>query len=678
MSDLKPMPYQVRAATRAANALFADNDVLLVAPTGSGKTAMMARTARALTSRGRRVMVLTHRKTLFRQIAGDPAADDLRKKRGEMVAWGNDRVGRVADPALGGVSQDPPLVIGMVETVAARLDAIRPPDVVMIDETHHASRESAERSQAGAYARILEAFPDARVMGVTATPFRGDEDRLHPRLEAARQIAVSVSEARTGGRVVPVRTIEGRAPLEDGTVPGDRARAAQRDPGLGPASAHVRHTRGEAYYDRGIRDWERIVGRRPTLAFADSIAEVEHIAARFDAAYGPGTAAPLHGKRRHEENAAALAAYESGRLPVLVSCQMIGEGFDVPATDAVMSFNASLSRTEMIQIAGRAARTAAGKKEGVFLDYGTATATHGRVEDQYGLHDVAALATTRDAVSSARVVGRAAPEQRGSWRVAPGGEQSLFLRNVSAGTEVWRLTHRAERDAGRRAGRSGSSVDRFELASDLGKNGVVGVVETGRILAEHVGASADAIARMGGLEGDAYRARGRALLERWGGHLERISGQDLSPSGKSRDPSPLGQAVLETLATGGSQSAAVRRHLAALPPEEALPSALALSCMVVGACSEDASAPLGVRAQSRGVAERLGHVAFDRIKPERLAREAESMTAFLGEMSHGPVAGGIRRAGKDLATAMRDARRAMSSQRRRAASDRGESQASAG
>ena len=130
---------------------------LLVLPTGAGKTVVFAEIVRAASERGRRVLVLVHRRELILQAS---AKLQLAGVEHGIIAAGFD-------------SSNNPVQVASVQTLVRRLPRIDwQPDLIVIDEAHHAAAGST-------WARIINHWPDAYRLGVTATPCRLEIGRAH-------------------------------------------------------------------------------------------------------------------------------------------------------------------------------------------------------------------------------------------------------------------------------------------------------------------------------------------------------------------------------------------------------------------------------------------------------------------------------------------------------------------
>ena len=145
-------PYQERdiARIRAAFAAGARR-ICYQSPTASGKTVLFATVVAGASARGNRTVILGHRDEIVQQV--DRALDALGLAHGIIAAGYPEQL-------------EFPVQIASVATLVRRLDKLAPPELIVPDECHHAA--------AASWRRILDAYPDAKVLGVTATPQRLD------------------------------------------------------------------------------------------------------------------------------------------------------------------------------------------------------------------------------------------------------------------------------------------------------------------------------------------------------------------------------------------------------------------------------------------------------------------------------------------------------------------------
>lgn len=345
-------PYQQKLAddTRDAYAAGA-RAVLAVAPTGAGKTIFFSYVASSAVARGKRVLVLCHRRELIRQAS--------RKLNDAGVEHG------IIAPGFTGTRDH--VQVASVQTLGRRLKDpnLLPFDLLVIDEAHHAV--------AGQWADVVEAFPRARILGVTASPERLDGRGLG--VEAggcfdALVMGPAVLDLIGGGFLSPTRTFApSEAPDLAGirTVAGDYAAGAvsevmERPKIVGDAIAHyTKHAAG-----------------LPAILFSPSVAHAETMAAAFrEAGY---RAVAASGTTSPAERDAAIAGLATGEVEVLCSCDLVSEGLDVPAVGCVILMRPTKSLGLYLQQVGRGLRPAPGKSHLIVLDHAGNSLRHGMIE----------------------------------------------------------------------------------------------------------------------------------------------------------------------------------------------------------------------------------------------------------------------------------------------------------
>jgi DNA repair protein RadD len=306
MSELRSYQQEGVAAIRGAYAA-GRKAVLYAAPTGSGKTRLFATIVAGAAARGNSICILGHRVEITDQISA--ALDDLGVPHGIIAA--------------GTPVTDMPVQVASVATLARRLHRIRPPGLLVIDEAHH--------SVAGTWLRIIEAFPEAHILGVTATPERLDGKGLGDIFEKL-VLGPSVEELVSAGVVI----------------------------------------------DAAVDEYQRRCDGAPAIVFGVDIEHSQRVAARFSArGY---RAAHVDGDTPKAERRRLIAALGSTEVQVVTNCGLISEGLDVPTVTAAILLRPTKSLALYLQQVGRALRPAPGKRA-LVLDHAGNVFRHGFPDD---------------------------------------------------------------------------------------------------------------------------------------------------------------------------------------------------------------------------------------------------------------------------------------------------------
>lgn len=342
-------PYQIDAVGRIETA--PERRVLVVAPTGAGKTVVAAEIIRRAAEQGLRVLFLCHRRELVQQscrklfVAGIDA--------GIVAAGFPPRPGQ-------------PVQVGSIPTVHAR--AIRSAtidlpdaDLVIVDEAHHA--------RARTWQAILDAYPSARIIGLTATPCRGDGRGLGNIFGTLIE-ASTVSELTAGGYLVPAVFYAPMRPDLSGVhvkrgdyVEAELAKVMDTETLVGDVIAH----------------WHKLAERRRTVVFAVDVRHSMHLCDEFNKA--GVLAAHIDGTTPVDERDAKLNNLATGILEVVVNCQVLTEGWDCPAVSCIVLARPTKSLGMYRQMVGRVLRMHPGKENALVLDHAGAVFQHGFVDD---------------------------------------------------------------------------------------------------------------------------------------------------------------------------------------------------------------------------------------------------------------------------------------------------------
>lgn len=342
--DLRP--YQKEAVERVRESFrFGARAPLLVAPTGAGKTVMFSYITQAAAARGNRVMILAHRTELLDQISGSLTRFG--------VAHGMVAAGRTPDWGL-------PVQVAGVHTLIRRLDKVEPPNLLVVDEAHHAA--------AGSWKLIVNAYPEARILGVTATPERLDGKGLKDVFDDLIRGPEVSSLIESGYLSRPIYYAPSVADL-DGvrTTGGDYNR---KDLGQVMMDSTVT---GNA-----VEHYARLCSGVPAIAFCASIQHAERVAEEFNrAGFRWGT---IDGEMTPAERRGAVEGLASGALHGLSSCDIVSEGFDLPCVTAAILLRPTKSLSLYLQQVGRALRPHPGKTNAIILDHAGNVLKHGLAE----------------------------------------------------------------------------------------------------------------------------------------------------------------------------------------------------------------------------------------------------------------------------------------------------------
>jgi DNA repair protein RadD len=211
-----------------------------------------------------------------------------------------------------------------------------PAEVVILDECHHFVADE--------WKKVLDAYPDALVVGLTATPERADGRPLGD-VFSSLVVGASYSELLAGGALVPCRVLRPESKLERGVA---------KD----PVAAYLEHGEGRAGF-----------------VYVRTIELAEQTASAFSARDVP--AAVISADTPKERRAALVAAMRSGSIRLLCNVYALTEGVDVPhASIAILARNFG-HVSQLLQTAGRILRPSPGKTDGLLLDLPGVTHEHG-------------------------------------------------------------------------------------------------------------------------------------------------------------------------------------------------------------------------------------------------------------------------------------------------------------
>ncbi len=335
---MKLRPYQ----QEAKDAIFSDwedgiKKTLLVLPTGCGKTIVFAMVAEECVRQGNRVLILAHRGELL-----DQAADKIAKATGLGCA-----VEKAEETCLGSWFR---IVVGSVQSMMREKRLKRFPqdyfDTIIIDEAHHSISDS--------YQRVLQHFPQSKVLGVTATPDRGDMKNLGTVFESLAY-EYTLPKAIKEGYLSPIKAVT--IPLKvDLTGVGMQS---------GDFKAGDLGTALDPYLHEIAEEMRKYCQDRKTVVFLPLVKTSQKF--RDILNENGFRAAEVNGDS--QDRAQILEDFEAGRYNVLCNSMLLTEGWDCPSVDCIVVLRPTKVRSLYCQMVGRGTRLSPGKEHLLLLDF---------------------------------------------------------------------------------------------------------------------------------------------------------------------------------------------------------------------------------------------------------------------------------------------------------------------
>ncbi|MEG1823071.1 MAG: DEAD/DEAH box helicase, partial [Clostridiales bacterium] len=331
-------PYQQAAKDAILNEW--NNDIkrtLLVLPTGTGKTIVFSKVTEDCVRNGQRVLMLAHRGELLTQ-----AADKLHQSTGLMCA-----TEKAEETCLDSWYR---VVVGSVQSLtrAKRLSQFSKDyfNTIIVDEAHHCLSNS--------YQNVLNYFTNAKVLGVTATPDRGDMRNLGQYFESLAY-EYTLPQAIKDGYLAPIKaqTIPLKLDLSKVGIQGGDFKTGDLGTALDPYLYQIAEEMAKCCMDR------KIVVFLPLIKTSQKFVEILN-SKGFSAIEVNGNS-----KDRTE----ILSDFDSGRYNVLCNSMLLTEGWDCPSVDCIVVLRPTKVRSLYCQMVGRGTRLYPGKDDLLLLDF---------------------------------------------------------------------------------------------------------------------------------------------------------------------------------------------------------------------------------------------------------------------------------------------------------------------
>ena len=332
-------PYQANLAARALQVLSKSGSVLIQLETGAGKTHIAAEMCRNWASKKLRVWFIAHRREILDQAAKVFSSARVANGAGAEVQF------------------------KMVAAAAKRSNGNPAPDVLIFDECHH--------TPAKTWAGIIEAYPNALRLGLTATPGRLDGASL---AEYFAEIipGPAARDLRAQGFLAGYQYFAPAVP----DLSSVKVRQSEYDRG-----SLTEIMTGAAIVGDVVDHYRRHADGKRAILFAVSTSASRDMAERFNLA--GIKARHLDAEVSEEDRVATIEAFRRGEFQVLCNVELFTEGFDLPAIDAVILLRPTRSLGLFRQMIGRGSRLTSLKARTIILDHAALVAEHGLPDEEY-------------------------------------------------------------------------------------------------------------------------------------------------------------------------------------------------------------------------------------------------------------------------------------------------------
>lgn len=309
--------YQEELISRIRQSLAnGHHHIIVQSPPRTGKTVVMAEIAKRATDRGNAVCFIIHRREVLEQ------AKATFQEQG-------------VDPDL--------LEAGMVQSLTRHVDTMQAPEVILIDEAHHALAKS--------YTRILEAFPQAYVLLFTATPVRTGRNQLD---QIADDIIVgkSIKKLTSMGFLAPFKYYAAK----DKDVDDQKLRRSSTGDYV---TASIEDAVSHKIYSHTVDEYLDKAGGKQAVVYTYSVEAAYHLAAEFNARGIKAEA--IDATTRPQVRDTAVKKFRDQQLKVLVNVNLFTEGIDLPNVDCVIMVRPTMSLALYMQFSMRCLNPRPGK-----------------------------------------------------------------------------------------------------------------------------------------------------------------------------------------------------------------------------------------------------------------------------------------------------------------------------
>jgi len=315
---------------------------ILCLTTGSGKTVVFSEMVRLASKRGTVSLILTDRIELFKQTFKALARHGIELQEVNAKMKSNQ------------FNPNAKTTVAMVETIKRRELGEYSPDLIIIDEAHK-----------GNFTKVLEKYPNAKVIGATATPVGKHLPKYYTNIVHPVDTPQLIAE----GYLSPCRAFQ----MQDDFSDLDTQRGEYTE------KSQFSHFNERKLYAGVVEKWREKAEGKKTIVFNVNIEHAENMCTEFNEA---GILSEvITSKTPKEERDRILRAFSNGLIPVLNNCGILTTGYDEPSIECVVMNRKTKSLPLWLQCCGRGSRIYPNKSEFIVLDFGMNHDEHGLWEE---------------------------------------------------------------------------------------------------------------------------------------------------------------------------------------------------------------------------------------------------------------------------------------------------------
>ena len=335
MADLFGLrPYQLDAVSQIEKYWSEGKQaVLCQLPTGGGKSRIIRQIVDDYAQSKKVIYLIAHRQTLVEQLSREIKEADI-----------NHGIIQSGMPYIRYRVQ-----VCSMQTLVRRMDKLAEPEILICDEAHHLKSSS--------YMHILNYWPNAKLLGMTATPQRIDGKGFDDIFDELI-LGPNMRDLITAGYLSDYEYYAPASVDMEGVhqVGGDYN-----------AKESVDRVDRKVITGSAVEHYRKYADHQPAIASCVSIAHSEHVAQEFrDAGY---KAIAVNSRMDQLEVKRAIAGLKDGSTEILTQCEMLGEGVDIPAATCLIGLRPTASLVIYLQHCGRVLRKAKGKDKAIILDH---------------------------------------------------------------------------------------------------------------------------------------------------------------------------------------------------------------------------------------------------------------------------------------------------------------------